>query len=85
MCYTIGIVEERLDFAVTRLVSANFDEGIKVSTNLHIKEWRMLRVNKNRNRALKRMRQLGIVDRKKEQEARLIKAGRLSLLPKVQS
>ena len=45
----------------------------------------MLRVNKNRNRALKRMRQLGIVDRKKEQEARLIKAGRLSLLPKVQS
>ena len=40
----------------------------------------MLRVNKNRNRALKRMRQLGIVDRKKEQEARLIKAGRLSLL-----
>jgi len=36
VCYTIGIVEERLDFAVTRLVSANFDEGIKVITNLNL-------------------------------------------------
>ena len=36
MCYTIGIVEERLDFAVNRLVSANFVGFNKVSTNLHI-------------------------------------------------